>query len=263
MPSAPAYFERLDETRFRPTAHVGGAWNVDEQHVAPPIGLVAHVIEQAHAARSPHPMQLTRLTVEILGTIPMETVEVTSSVLRPGRSIELADGTLSHHGRPALLARAWLQHTRDTTALAGSAYSPMPSPDDLDPVDPTQMWPGGFIASVGEIRSRIVETGRGQAWIHPTVPLLAGEPVSPTARLVALIDIANGITPRADPRDVAFPNLDLTLHLFRTPGEGWIGFDTTVSFSGAGLGLTATVLHDEHGPLGTIAQTLTVRPHSS
>jgi hypothetical protein len=33
-----------------------------------------------------------------------------------------------------------------------------------------------------------------------------------------------------------------------------------VSFGAVGLGLTSTVLHDEQGPVGTMAQLLTVRP---
>jgi hypothetical protein len=59
---------------------------------------------------------------------------------------------------------------------------------------------------------------------------------------------------------VAFPNVDLTAHLFRAPRGEWLGFDTTVTFSADGLGLTSTVLHDVHGPIGTMAQMLTVRP---
>jgi Thioesterase-like superfamily len=65
---------------------------------------------------------------------------------------------------------------------------------------------------------------------------------------------------RADPGEVAFPNLDLTAHLLRAPTGDWLGFDTTVSFGATGLGVTSTVLHDEAGPLGTLAQSLTVRP---
>ena len=72
------------------------------------------------------------------------------------------------------------------------------------------------------------------------------------------------MTVRADPRAVAFPNLDLTAHLLRPPvldAGGWLGYDTTVSFGPAGHGLTSTVLHDAVGPLGTVAQILTVRPN--
>ncbi|MFN7242916.1 MAG: thioesterase family protein, partial [Dietzia cercidiphylli] len=56
------------------------------------------------------------------------------------------------------------------------------------------------------------------------------------------------------------PNIDLTAHLFREPRGEWVGFDTRVSFGPGGLGLTSSTLHDESGPIGTLAQTLTVRP---
>lgn len=68
------------------------------------------------------------------------------------------------------------------------------------------------------------------------------------------------MTVRADPRTVAFPNVDLTAHFFTAPAGGWVGFDTTVSFGPDGLGVTNSVLHDERGPVGTLAQLLTVRP---
>ena len=90
--------------------------------------------------------------------------------------------------------------------------------------------------------------------------LLDGEEVSELARLVGLLDIANGMTVRVDPQAVAFPNVDLTAHFFTEPVGEWVGFDTTVSFGPSGLGLTASVIHDERGPVGTLAQSLTVRP---
>jgi hypothetical protein len=64
---------------------------------------------------------------------------------------------------------------------------------------------------------------------------------------------------RASPEEIAFPNVDLTAHLFRAPCGDWIGFDTTVSFGPGGLGLTSSVLHDMQGPIGTLSQILTVR----
>jgi hypothetical protein len=95
--------------------------------------------------------------------------------------------------------------------------------------------------------------------VQTDIPLL-DEPSSPLATAAGLFDIANGMTVRADPAAVAFPNVDLTAHLVRAPRPGWLGFDTTVTFGPGGHGLTSSVLHDEDGPLGTLAQTLTVRP---
>jgi len=87
-----------------------------------------------------------------------------------------------------------------------------------------------------------------------------GVEASPLARTAGLFDIANGMTVRAHPREVAFPNLDLTAHLLRPPAGEWLGVDTHVTFSQHGTGITNAVLHDEAGVLGTLAQILTVRP---
>jgi hypothetical protein len=65
---------------------------------------------------------------------------------------------------------------------------------------------------------------------------------------------------RASPDRVVFPNLDLTAHLFTEPHGEWIGFDTTVTFGPGGVGLTSSVIHDTHGPVGTMSQILTLRP---
>ena len=48
-------------------------------------------------------------------------------------------------------------------------------------------------------------------------------------------------------------------HLFGEPRGDWLGFDTTVSFGSGGLGVTSSVLHDEDGPFGVLAQALTLR----
>jgi hypothetical protein len=74
------------------------------------------------------------------------------------------------------------------------------------------------------------------------------------------LDVANGMTVRAAPGEVAFPNVDLTAHLFAQPADGWLGLDTTVTFGADGVGLTTSIVHDERGPIGTSSQCLTVRP---
>jgi hypothetical protein len=100
-------------------------------------------------------------------------------------------------------------------------------------------------------------------WVRVSQPILEGEEVSRTAAVAGMLDIANGMTVRAAPDDVAFPNVDLTAHLVRPPVDGWLGLDTTVSFAEDGIGLTTSVVHDERGPIGTSSQCLTVRPRTS
>jgi hypothetical protein len=148
---------------------------------------------------------------------------------------------------------------RDTRDVAGTTHERIPGPDELEPWDPTTVWPGGFIATV-DVRRRPVEPGRATYWVRTVQPLLEGEAVSRFAAVVGLLDVANGMAVRAAPEKILFPNVDLTAHFFEQPEGGWLGLDTQVSFGASGVGLTSTVLHDEQGPIGTSSQCLTVRP---
>lgn len=259
MRSVPAYFSRQSLTTFQATEHTGGAWDPDQIHIAPVMGLAAHAIQLDHAARRPDPLSLTRFSADILGTMPAaETLTVTVRVLRPGRTIELVEASVAHDGRTAVIARAWLQQQYDTSSVAWSALPPIPDPDALDPFRPDAGWPGSFAATI-EGRRRMVEPGRGQVWLRLGMPLLDDESVSPVAQLLSVADIVNGMTPRLGPTQASYPNLDLTVHVFRQPASEWIGFDTQVSIGADGVGLTRAALYDLNGPIGTSAQTLTVR----
>lgn len=254
-----AYFERTGATTFRPTPHVGGAWGPDEQHIAPALGLLAHAVERDLAERRGSDLVVARLSYDILGLVPVEEVEVGVALVRGGRTVELVEATLTHDGRAVVRLRAWLLQPRDTGALAGGGHPLLDPPQDLARWDATTLWPGGFIASV-EVRRSLVGPGRAAYWVRTAHELVAGEAVSPLARSAGLLDIANGMAVRTSPDEVAFPNVDLTAHLHRRPRGEWVGFDTTVSFGPDGVGVTSSVLHDEDGPLGTLAQVLTVRP---
>jgi hypothetical protein len=254
-----SYFKRAGEHVYEATEHVGGAWDRATQHIAPALGLLTHAVEIDRDARRADRLAIGRLSYDILGTIPVDTVETRVHVIRPGRTIELVEAVLSHDGRDAVRLRAWLMQTRDTGAVEGTALPHIASPETMAPWEPSSLWPGGFIASA-EVRREEVEPGRASFWVRTSVPLLADESVSALARAAALFDIANGMAVRADPREVVYPNIDLTAHLLRPPVGEWLGFDTAVSFGPGGLGLTSSVIHDLRGPLGTVAQTLTVRP---
>ena len=254
-----AYFERVSDSAFRATDQVSGAWSVEDQHIAPALGLLAHVVELDRDRRGRDGLVVGRLSYDILGIVPVDEVDTAVTVVRPGRTIELVEATLSHRDRAAVRLRAWLIQARDTTEFQGTALPPIPPPQDMPPWDPTTVWPGGFIASV-EVRRAQVAPGRASFWVRTPLPLIHDEPASRLASLAGLLDIANGMTVRADPRAVAFPNLDLTAHLFAEPRGEWVGFDTAVSFGLGGVGLTTSAIHDLSGPIGTVSQILTLRP---
>lgn len=256
-----AYFERVGGSTFRATGHTSGAWDPADQHIAPALGLLAHVVERDRDARREDGVVLGRLSYDILGTVPVGVVETAVRVLRPGRTIELVEAALIHDGRAAVLLRAWLMRPGQTADLQATALPRIAPPTAMAPWDPSTVWPGGFVASA-EVRRQQLEPGRAAFWVRTSLPLVLGEEVSPVAAAAGLFDIANGMAVRVSPTQVAFPNIDLTAHLFAEPRGEWLGFDTTVSFGGGGVGLTSSVLHDERGPIGTVSQVLTIRPRT-
>lgn len=259
MTTATSYFTRTGESRFTATEHVSGAWNTEEQHVAPPFGLMVHAIQQDHAARRDTALPIGRLSFDILGTFTLDEVDISIRVLRPGRTIELAEATLSQGGRAAVILRAWFMQTFDTSAIAANELPPIRARDGMGEGRIAQEWPGGCVRSI-DVRTEQEHPGRAVSWVRPRVPLLPDEPSSDVARIIGMVDFANGLSPRQAIDSVAFPNLDLTIHMFREPSGEWLGYDSTVTYGASGIGLTHTYLHDEHGPFGVAAQCLTVRP---
>lgn len=257
MAKASTYFIRHSETEFEATALTEGAWNTSEQHVAPLFGLIAHLFEVHHSSRAS--LRLASLSCDILGVIPVGRFEVDLTVLRHGRTIELLEATVGCGSRAAVRARAWMLQSSDTSGLAGTAFRAMPDPEATPAYDFGGTWDGACVKTI-EVRRNLIESGRARSWVRTDVPLLEGVEASPQATFIGMLDFANGISPRVPPREAAFPNIDLNASFFRTPTGTRLGLDTTVSFGEDGVGVTQSILHDVSGPIGTLSQTLTVRP---
>lgn len=258
---ARGYFVRTGEDGYTATRHVGGAWFVDEQHIAPLLGLLTHLVEADRDRRRDDGLVVARASFDILGRVSLDEVTVVVRSVRPGRSVELVEAVASQHGRAVVILRAWLMAGGRTTDRAATPLNSIPGPDDVESWDPTTVWPGGFIASI-EVRRLQREPGRAVFWARTPLPLIVDEPTSRLAAAVGLLDIANGMTVRAHPTEVAFPNVDLTVHLFGEPRGEWVGFDTSVTFGAGGVGVTSSVIHDLRGPVGVMAQALTIRPNA-
>lgn len=262
VPVPPAYFIADGPDRYLPTELTGGAWREDEQHLAPVAGLVVHHMELWRREHADPSLAFSRFSFEVLGQIARAPITLTTEAVRPGRTITLIETTATIAGRVTVRARAWLLQRTDTSAVAGSEFDPMPALDTMPEFDMDQVWGGGFIRSLQGRRSTDSRAGRGKAWLRTDHPLVHGEQASPLAEFLGLVDTANGIAARESIDAWMFPNVDLTVHLFRQPEGRWVGFDTRVAFGPGGLGLTSSVLHDARGPVGAVHQSLTVRARS-
>jgi len=254
-----AYYVRLGENSFIDTRHAQGTWHPDGQHLAVAAGLLLAQVER----RLPSSKLIARVSFDVFGTIGAGEFTIDVAVVRPGRTIELVEATLRNGDRISIQARIWRLAGGNTTALQGLEWTPLPPPEQMPAFDIAAVWDGGFLASLEVRREATARPGRGRSWVRSPYPLVAGEEDPPTAGFVKLVDIANGLVARASVDKAFFANVDLGIHLIRAPVAGWVGFDTRVSFGPSGLGETFSVLSDVHGPVGTAAQALTVRPTDS
>ena len=254
-----ALFRRLGPDTFAPTPHAGGAWADGECHFSAAAGLLVHAVEQFRARNGNPELQLARVSFDILGALPLAEIDVRVEMLRPGRTIELVQATAFIAGRSVITARAWSLVASDTADAAAREHAPLPAPEECPPSGLGADWPGGFITQLEARQAAETRPGRGAVWLRSSVPLLEGEGAGEVAEHFSRIDIANGVAPRQEPGQWAYPNVDMTVHLFRRLTGEWTGLDTTVEWGPTGVGVTSSVLHDATGPAGRVEQCLTLR----
>lgn len=254
-----AFYRQVGDGMFESSVHAQGAWNPHEQHMAPVSGIMARALVTCEARTD---LRLARINFDILGLIEGGRFTLETRVIRPGRTIELVQCELIANGRTAVRALGWRLLRTDTTTVAAVEEAAMESPDRYVPTtDLGDIWPGGYIKSL-EMRAHAGNVpGRGQVWLRNPYEMVEGETTVPFVRLLGMVDTANGIVARERPGAGSwmFPNVDLSIHLFRDPVGEWLGLDTTQTFGTDGIGLTSSILNDIDGPFGRSAQMLTLR----
>jgi hypothetical protein len=265
-----AFFVPVGETepgteRFSSTERTTSLWAPTMQHGAPPSALLLRALERV-AARSD--VRVTRVVVELLGPVPITDIVVKSWVERPGKNIELVAAELwatTATGVERAVARgtAWRMTTEDTAAVTHAADQRLAPLSDASLHSWGGRWKSGYLDNI-EVQALgdVAADGPGLVWARPTTALILGEAMTPLERLFSIADIANGVGASLDLDQWTFLNTDLTVHVFRIPEGEWVGVAAETSVGPDGVAMSAGVLHDEHGPVGRIAQTVLVRPRS-
>jgi Thioesterase-like superfamily len=252
---------------IRPTEHARGPWDPRALHGGAPAALIAAAFERVEPGSQLH---IARLGFELLRPIPLEPLTLTVRIVRPGRRVQELAGELSADlgSGPQVVCRASALRVQAisaevaATALPPAASEELPPPEQGKPVrfalDDADR--DSFAASAMEMRwlSDPRAPGPGRVWMHLRYPLLAGQALTPLARLAATADFGNGISAALPFERFLFINADLTLHLQRPPRGEWIGLDARTLLHEGGTGLAESVLHDVHGPVGRAFQTLVV-----
>ncbi|WP_351229947.1 thioesterase family protein [Streptomyces sp. NPDC002133] len=263
MAEPEAFYERISENRFVSTEHTRGPWDAGSQHAGPPAALLGRSLDERPGARTD--MRLARVTYEIVRPVPIRPLEITTTVLRSGRSVELVEATLAPEGEtaPVMFARALRIRTLEEPGPAVADGPQTPSPGETaDTPFFGVPWDVGYHTSMDTrfTEGAFREQGPGTCWMRMRMPLVAGEEIRPLDRVLVAADSGNGISNVLDFSRHVFVNADLTVHLHRHPVGEWVCVEARTSVDPAGIGLADSQLHDEKGPIGRSAQSLFIAP---
>jgi len=233
-----------------------GPWDAAMQHGGAPSALLAAIVE---ATPSAAPMQIARMSVDLLRPVPLGALRVSSEIVREGRNIQLVEASLHNGDKLVVAARALRIRAQSIDVTPSPAPSEAPAPDIC--AAETAFGQSGFGSNM-EVRRARGEVRRGKAalWFRMRTPLIDGSPLTGVVRAMAASDFGNGISMTLDFARFTFINADLTVHLWREPIGAWILVDAETQRGDAGRALTETRLADERGYFGRAAQSLVVSP---
>jgi hypothetical protein len=260
--SASPVFEGSDG-RFVASALARGPWDPGAQHGGAPAALLVRAFEGLPA---PEGLSLARITYEFLRPAPIGPVSVQADVVRPGRRVQLLEGSMLADGVEVVRARALRVHAADAGDGDGAARegSRPPGPEHGHPRELKAPHRPMFAPDAIEIRFVAGKFGGGPAtaWFRLRRPIVAGETPSALQRLAAAGDFGNGISATLSWDDYLFINPDLTLYVEREPVGEWICLEsvTRIGGGGSGIGVAESVLYDVRGRVGRATQALLVAP---
>lgn len=249
-----AIFEPAGEA-FVPTQAAIGPWDPNALHGGPVAMLLARAIEAVPTAE---PMDVVRLTVELLKPVRLAPLVPAAELERPGRRVQLVGGTLAQDGVEVARARA-LRVRRAELGVETPAGPPPAGPEGLEQYN--AVWSSAGYFSLGvELRAiagHFLEPGPASQWVRLQLPVVPGEDPTPLQRVAAAADFGNGISSVLDWTRHVFINPDLTIHLLRQPVGDWIAMDSRTEI-GPGYGLAQSTLYDRQGEIGRSLQSLYV-----
>jgi len=244
-----------------PSELARGPWSPHAQHGGAPTALLAGVLERFDPGPATFP---ARLTVELLRPVPIAPLRIAASTIRPGKKVQLLQGSLFSGDSEVVRATLLRLQERPTEYAAepvSRAPRPLPTPHTQPP---TALRAGsgdvGFWSAVEMRRGHgdWSEPGPGGLWVRLVVPVVAGEEPSPLQRVAAAADFGNGISAGLERGRYSYINPDLTITLHRLPVGEWVGLDAVTYAEPTGFGVAESVLHDERGRIGRAVQTVLI-----
>lgn len=249
---------RRDGARMMTSAHAAGPWNPAMQHGSPPAALVAWAAENIP---TPRPMQVARLTVDLMRPVPVAPLTIETDIIREGRKIQLCEVRLLANGVDVVRGRV-LKISAQSLVLPEEieeAALDVAGPEAGRREDLSRLR-NPFIRglSISSVRSGFLEKGPGAIWFRADRPMIEGVATSQVMRAAIASDFCNATSSVLDFSAWTFINADLTISLARQPVGDWILVNAVTSLGSTGAGIAAARLGDIQGYFGRAIQTLVI-----
>lgn len=257
MDNIPPAFFLSDGDGFVGTALSRGPWDPGSAHGGPVAALIGREVERF----DPDPELVTvRFTIELMRPVPLASLRVETTMLRPGKRVRLIGASITHEG--VEVVRAVVLRIRRTPIDA-----PLSRPEVGVPFAPPEasgqapsLVSGGIGITTGvELRTAkgsAVVPGDATYWFRVKYPLVDDEPVTPLTRALIAADFGNGIASVVSINSHVFINPELTVHLHRLPEGDWIANDARTWLEPGGGSIAEATLYDQGGPIGRAEQAL-------
>ena len=171
---------------FESTGNTASNWDPSIQHGSPPLALLTRAIEE----QAPDGLRVGRLTLDILGVIPVAPVRVRAWVSRPGSRICMVTAEMTAvapNGSQRAVARvsAWLLAVTGTRDAALDRYPPLIQLPDTGVRHPWQDRPG-YLDTVTWV-PQPDDAGAAVVWMRPLVSLVDDEDMTDLQRLTMVV----------------------------------------------------------------------------
>jgi hypothetical protein len=253
------YVYKVEGAIAHPQPCAAGPWNPGLQHGGAPASLIAWAMERMPTR---DPMQVVRMTFDLLRPIPVAPLAIEINVLREGRKIQVCNVTLSHEG--VACVRATVLKIRQAEPVLpehlGEEKITLPGPDHGEEVGPLFNADDRFASglTLRSVRGRFDQPGPAALWFRAHRPIVDGEPITPLMRAAISADFCNGVSAVLDFDQWTFINADLTVSLARMPVGEWILLDAQTWLGDHGAGIAFAKLGDERGYFGRAVQSLVI-----
>ena len=255
------FLYRVEHDTAFASERTAGPWDPGLQHGGAPTALICWAAE---CIPTREPMQVVRVTVDLLRPVPIAPLQIRREVVREGRKIQLCAVTLLHENvvvvRATVLKIRRAEFTLPPTAVEETIA--LPGPEQGHDADMPANNPNAFICgmTMRVVHGNFRQPGPAAIWFRPDRPLFAGEPLTQLQRVAMVADFCNGVSTVLEWGKWTFINGDLTISLARMPVGEWILLDALTWPGDYGAGIAFAKLGDRRGYFGRAVQSLVIEP---